>query len=139
MPSLRLIRVAAAVLCRNGRCLLTRRPPGSHLAGYWEFPGGKLEPGETPVQALHRELREELDIEVAQVKPLWTIVHEYSERHVELNFIAAQIVQGEPRTLASDALGWFTPSQMPSLPLLPADLVILDRLTAHVGEESGRE
>ncbi len=127
------------MLSRQGRCLLTRRPAGSHLAGYWEFPGGKLEPGESPLQALHRELREELDIEVAETESLWTIVHEYPERQVEIHFIAAQIVQGEPRLLAADALGWFTPSQMPALPLLPADLVILDRLRAHLGEGADRE
>lgn len=136
MSELPLIRVAAAILTKSGRCLLTQRPPGTHMSGYWEFPGGKLEIDETPELALARELSEELGIEIEPPTPLWTIVHEYPERIVELNFLAAKIRAGEPKALASSALGWYRPGEMPALPLLPADLEILAALSEFVATEA---
>ncbi|NJN64986.1 MAG: (deoxy)nucleoside triphosphate pyrophosphohydrolase [Acidobacteria bacterium] len=125
------IRVAAGVIAQDGRYLLTQRAPHTHMAGYWEFPGGKLEPGESPSDALARELREELGIEVDEIVPLWVVLHDYPERRVELNFLRARIASGEPR--AQDgvaAYGWYRPDEMPGLPILPADLPLVARLEA---------
>jgi mutator protein MutT len=132
------VRVVAAIIPQQGRCLLTRRPPGSHLAGYWEFPGGKIEAGENAAAALHRELLEELGVEVDAVELLWTIEHDYPEKRVELNFLAARIVTGIPQPLAASGIGWYHPREMRELPLLPADLVILERLEQFLLDEVSR-
>ncbi|RMG44200.1 MAG: (deoxy)nucleoside triphosphate pyrophosphohydrolase [Acidobacteria bacterium] len=121
-------RVVAAVIGRDGRYLLTLRPDGSHMASYWEFPGGKLEPGERPGEALRRELREEIGVDVEPGEELWRTEHRYPDRRVELLFLRARIVRGVPRPLEVAALGWFRPEQMPELPLLPADLPLAERL-----------
>jgi 8-oxo-dGTP diphosphatase len=124
-----LLRVAAGIVPQGDRYLLQRRPPGTHMAGYWEFPGGKLEEGETPAAALAREMREELGVEIDGVRPLWVIRHAYDDREVELHFLAARIAAGEPRALHAEAIGWYAPAAMPGLPILPADLEIVARLT----------
>jgi 8-oxo-dGTP diphosphatase len=124
-----LLRVAAGIVPQGDRYLLQRRPPGTHMAGYWEFPGGKLEEGETPAAALAREMREELGVEIDGVRPLWVIRHAYDDREVELHFLAARIVGGEPRAFHADAIGWYAPAAMAGLPILPADLEIVERLT----------
>ncbi|MBP7145905.1 MAG: PD-(D/E)XK nuclease family protein [Acidobacteria bacterium] len=123
------LKVAAAVIRRADTFLLCRRPEGTHLAGHWEFPGGKLEPGETPEQALRRECREELGVELDRVCELWTIRHDYGDREVELYFQSAELAAGsEPRALHAPEIGWYRPAEMPALPILPADLAIVDRL-----------
>ncbi|UCF67175.1 MAG: (deoxy)nucleoside triphosphate pyrophosphohydrolase [Acidobacteriota bacterium] len=122
------IRVAAAVVSRGNRFLLTLRPDGGHMAGYWEFPGGKVEPDETSEQALRRELREELGVELGYLHALTTFEHEYELRHVHLEFFKTEIVAGVPRPLEVAALGWFTSCQMPRLPLLPADVPLIQLL-----------
>ncbi len=131
------IRVAAGIVSKDGRFLLQRRPAGGHMAGYWEFPGGKLEPGESPADALAREMKEELAVEIDAVRPLWIVRYAYDDREVELHFLAARIASGEPAALHADAIGWFVPAEMPALPILPADLTVVARLEAGVpaGEE----
>lgn len=133
----RLLRVAAGIVPQDGRYLLQRRPAGTHMAGYWEFPGGKLEQGETPAAALAREMREELGVEIDGVRPLWVIRHAYDDREVELHFLAARIAAGEPRALQADAIGWYAPAAMPGLPILPADLEIVARLVPGLPDAEG--
>lgn len=128
------IQVVAAIVSRNGRFLLTRRLPGAHMAGYWEFPGGKIEDGETLEAALVRELREELGVGIAGVAALWTLEHEYPEKKVTLHFLRARIVGGELRPLEVADFGWFLPEEMEALPILPADLPVVARL-AELGDE----
>ena len=77
-----LVLVVAAVIVRGGRVLLSRRPPGKHLAGLWEFPGGKVEDGETPEAALAREVREELGVEIADPRPCAFVHHAYPEKRI---------------------------------------------------------
>jgi len=90
-------RVAAAVILRgNGDVLLAQRPTGKAYAGYWEFPGGKLEPGETPRHALDRELREELGLEVTHAAPWFMQRYDYPHADVELNFFRVFAWTGEP-------------------------------------------
>jgi 8-oxo-dGTP diphosphatase len=121
--------VAAAVIQQaDGRFLLGRRPPGGFYAGYWEFPGGKVEAGETPAEALARELDEELGITVERAYP-W-IVREFSYEHaqVRLHFFRVLEWRGALRDLQHDALAWQTPGAVNVAPLLPANTPVLAAL-----------
>jgi 8-oxo-dGTP diphosphatase len=123
------VRVAAAVILRpDGRCLLAQRPPGKPYAGYWEFPGGKLEPGETPAHALARELHEELGLDVVRAAP-W-IVQEfvYPHAHVELNFFRVFEWTGEPHGHDGQAFAWQRPGAFDVSPLLPANTRVIAAL-----------
>jgi len=125
--STEILLVAAAVVVQDGRVLLARRNAGSHLAGFWEFPGGKLEPGEDPAGALRRELREELGVESSVGPPFAFNYHDYGGQRVLL--LTYQVtLQGEPRALGCEELRWFTPDQIPSLATPEADVPIFERL-----------
>ena len=101
------VRVAAAVLFDSaGRVLIARRPPDKHMAGYWEFPGGKLDGDETGEQALARELREELGIELRRCHPLLQLRHDYGDRVVELEVFIVDEFGGEPAALEGQPLQW---------------------------------
>jgi 8-oxo-dGTP diphosphatase len=124
-----LVRVAAAVVLRDdGAVLLAQRPPGKAYAGYWEFPGGKLEPGESPRAALDRELAEELGILVRRAAP-W-IVQEfvYPHAHVELNFFRVFAFDGEPVGHDGQAFAWRRPGAFDVAPLLPANTRVMAAL-----------
>ena len=120
--------VAAALIRRGDRFLICRRPEQKARGGLWEFPGGKLEPGETPEQALIRECREELDITLA-VGPLFQdVTHVYPDLTVHLCLYEARIVCGGPRLLEHSALAWITPAEIDRYEFCPADTVLLERL-----------
>ena len=122
--------VVAAVIERDGCFLLTLRPAGTHLADYWEFPGGKCEPHETHAEALRRELREELDI-VAEVGALeFVATHAYPERTVALHFYRCTFV-GEPRAMIGQEMRWVARANLATLPFPDADLDLIARLTAE--------
>jgi 8-oxo-dGTP diphosphatase len=122
-------RVAAAVLVRgDGRVLLAQRPAGKPYAGYWEFPGGKLEPGETPRHALDRELHEELGITVRRASPWLTQEFVYPHAHVELNFFRVYAWDGELASHDGQAFQWQQPGRYTVSPLLPANTLILAAL-----------
>lgn len=129
------LRVAAAVVRRADRFLLTKRPEGSHGAGFWEFPGGKIEPGETAADALVREVAEELGSGFRPGVPLRQIHHDYPDRTVELEFLQGELTGAEPRPLEVADLGWFAPEEMPGLPILPADLPLVDDLLELLARE----
>jgi len=114
---------------RDGTVLLAQRLPGTPYPGYWEFPGGKLEPGESPAQALARELREELGIDVMRAVPWLTQRYVYPHAHVDLNFFRVFDWQGEPHGRDGQALAWQTPGAFDVTPLLPANAVVLRALT----------
>jgi 8-oxo-dGTP diphosphatase len=117
-----LIPVAAGVLADNdGRVLIARRPPGRHGAGFWEFPGGKIAPGETAEQALGRELQEEIGVTVERAEPIMTLRHAYPDRLVELHCWRVLEWIGEPRGLEGQSLQWLPPDQLMAAGLLPAD------------------
>ena len=123
------VRVVAAVIYdEQRRVLVTQRPAGKALAGQWEFPGGKLEPGEPEREALARELREELGLTVAAARPLQTLKHEYPERHVELSVWVVDRYEGVAAGLEGQPLRWEAPAALRALPLLPADLPVIDWL-----------
>ena len=124
----RRVEVAAAVLWRAGRFLLGQRAPGSFYAGYWEFPGGKVEAGETPRQALVRELGEELGIEVEQATPWICREHEYEHAHVRLHFFRVTAWRGELQDHVHSALAWQRPEAPEVGPMLPANAPVLRAL-----------
>lgn len=119
--------VVAAVAERDGRVMLCQRRPGVHNGLKWEFPGGKLEPGESPEAALARELREELDIEVAVGRVRDAIFYRYPDRDVLLLFYGCQIVRGEPRTLDCNAVAWAVPEALREYDFAGADAEFVRR------------
>jgi mutator protein MutT len=105
--------IALALVWRDGRVLVTRRPASAaHLPDVWEFPGGKCDEGETPRQAIIREAREELSIEVEIVGEYAPISHDYAVRRVTLHPFSCRIASGEPQPLSSAALRWITPQEL---------------------------
>ena len=122
-----LILVVAAVVVRRHRVLLTQRESGSHLAGYWEFPGGKIEAGEDPPTALRRELMEELGVDAVVEAPFAFNHHAYPGKRVLLLTYLARF-DGDPRKQECAALGWFTDDEVRALNMPPADGPILTRL-----------
>jgi 8-oxo-dGTP diphosphatase len=122
------ILVAAAVIERDGSYLVTRRQPGVHLAGHWEFPGGKCDPGERLDACLARELREELDVSVAVGNELLMTRHQYPDRCVELHFIRCDLT-AEPRPQLGQDMRWVPVAELKTLPFPPADAELIEILT----------
>lgn len=125
-----IVEVSAAVLTQpDGRVLLAQRPPGKVYAGYWEFPGGKVEPGESLEAALVRELHEELGIVVTRACRWITRVFEYPHAIVRLNFFRVFDWQGEPHPHEGQVFSWQQPDAVEVTPLLPANFPILKALS----------
>ena len=122
--------VAAAVIIRDGRVLLTRRGEGQHLAGMWEFPGVKLEAGESPEEALLRECQEECGIEVEVAEILEVTHHRYPEKEVLLLFYRCELRAGEVRHLQVADHAWVAPRDLDDYPLPPADERVVARIRA---------
>jgi mutator protein MutT len=134
--------VAAAVIDVAGRVLIAQRPPGKHLAGGWEFPGGKLEPGEDRRAGLARELREELGITLsAPPRPLIRVRHAYDYGDVLIDMWVVRQYSGEPRGLDGQALRWCKQDELESVELLPADgpIVAAMRLPERLSQASTSE
>ncbi|HET9700399.1 MAG TPA: Nudix family hydrolase [Burkholderiales bacterium] len=128
-PARGVVDVAAAVVLRpDGSFLLARRPPGKVYAGYWEFPGGKVEPGEAPAHALSRELHEELGIEVDLAYPWVTREYVYPHAAVRLHFFRVLRWHGEPHGRENQALAWERREATSVEPLLPANAPVLAAL-----------
>ena len=113
--------VAAVVIDAQGRVLIAQRPKKKHLAGGWEFPGGKLEAGEERLAGLARELREEIGIAIAAPRPLIRVRHAYPTREILLDVWVVRRYSGEPRGLEGQALRWCPQQDLASADLLPAD------------------
>src|SRR4051812_45915990 len=121
------LRVAAAILLRQGLVLLARRAPGRSLAGYWEFPGGKIEADETPEAALARELREEFSVEVRVGAFLAANVHRYPTVEVELLAYWTEHVAGDFVLRDHDEIRWVPPTELATFTLSPADIPFVDK------------
>jgi mutator protein MutT len=126
------IVVVAAVIETNERFLVTRRQAGVHLAGLWEFPGGKIDPDESHAAALKRELKEELDAEIEVADCLYTTVHAYDDRTVELHFYHCSL-KGEARPLIGQEMRWVLRAELPTLGFPPADNELIEILTKSAG------
>ena len=118
-----LLVAACALVDADGRVLMCQRPEGKALAGLWEFPGGKLEPGETPEACLIRELREELGIEVAAacLAPFVFASHSYDDFHLLMPLYLCRRWEGTVRAIEHPQIRWVRPNQMTDLPMPPAD------------------
>lgn len=123
--------VACALIDADGRVLLAQRPEGKPMAGLWEFPGGKVEPDETPEATLIRELREELGIDVtaACLAPLTFASHAYAEFHLLMPLYVCRRWTGTPRGLDGQQLKWVWPKSLRDYPMPPADLPLIAPLT----------
>jgi len=119
--------VAAAIVERDGRFLLTRRLKGTHLAGTWEFPGGKCDPGESLEDCLAREMMEELAVECAVGRSILVTRHAYAERTVELHFFAATLF-GDPAPQLGQEMRWASRAELGTLPFPEADRELIHLL-----------
>jgi 8-oxo-dGTP diphosphatase len=129
------VEVAVGVLMNDvGAVLLGQRPVGKPYAGYWEFPGGKIESGETLFAALSRELLEEIDVRIDDAEEFMVLEHDYPHAYVRLHVCLVKSWQGQPRGLENQALGWLNIKNIDQLniagfdPVLPATLPILEKL-----------
>ncbi len=120
--------VSAAVVEREGRLLVAQRLEGTHLAGHWEFPGGKCEPGEEVRACLARELREELGVGASVGEEVLRTLYAYADRRLELVFFRCEI-DGEPRPLLGQEIRWVAREELPLLRFPPADAELIRMLT----------
>lgn len=118
-----MIVVAAGIVSRNGKIMLCQRRPGDRLALKWEFPGGKLESGESPQQALERELREELAIETRTGR-IFDAHHTAGDREILVLFFRSELISGEPQTIECNAVHWVEPAELTGYDLAPADMEV---------------
>jgi len=125
-----LLVAACALIDSDGRILLAQRPEGKSLAGLWEFPGGKVEPGETPEECLVRELEEELGIKtkVACLAPLTFASHSYDTFHLLMPLYVCRRYEGIPQSREGQALKWVKPMQLRDYPMPPADEPLIPML-----------
>ena len=124
-----MIVVVAAVIEENGRFCLTRRQPGVHLAGMWEFPGGKIDRDEAHADALKREIREELDADVVVGELIFHTEHAYDDRTIALFFYRCALA-GTPRPLLGQEMRWVPREELPRLGFPPADEELIEMLTS---------
>ena len=126
--SLPRVVVTAAVIERDGRYLVTRRLRGTHLEGYWEFPGGKCDADEPLVACLEREIAEELDTRARVGDEIHRVAHEYRERIVELHFFRCELL-GEPRPALGQEMRWVARAELAALEFPPADAELIVMLS----------
>jgi len=124
---MRTLTVAAGICLQNARVLLSRRPEGKHLGGLWEFPGGKIEPGEHPEAALARELAEELGVQVRTTRPYSFGMHQEPQLRVVLLFFWITIA-GTPRALEGNPVHWWPLHELDTAPMPPADRPVITQL-----------
>lgn len=126
--------VVAALISRDGRFLICQRAPGWNLELHWEFPGGKIEEGETPKEALVRECREELGTEIAPGRELMQVEHFYPDQDIHLTFFAARIASGEPQKIEHKEIRWITADDLIDYRFCPAD----ESFVAYLRSAKGR-
>jgi 8-oxo-dGTP diphosphatase len=123
--------VVAGLIVRDGVVLITQRRADQALPLQWEFPGGKVEPGEAPTAALERELREEIGVQV-EVGKVWDVLfHAYETFDLVMLVYACRLVEGEPRAVEVADLAWVAPRELPAWDILPADRPLVDRLVSE--------
>jgi len=127
-----MLTVVAALIEHEGKILACQRKRGQRFELMWEFPGGKVEPGESPEQALARELREELGVEATIGREVFRAKHTYAEMRqpIEILFFAASAARDAIRNLEFEQLAWRAPESLPELPFLPADRELIEKLAS---------
>lgn len=132
-----LLVVAAALINRDGNILLARRPEGKSMAGLWEFPGGKIEPGETPEHALQRELQEELQIMVTKsdMKPITFASHAYEKFHLFMPLFGIETWNGTPKPAENQMLEWVAPQNLHRYPAPEADIPLFAFLRQYLEDK----
>lgn len=120
--------VTAAILEDNGKYLIARRGPGQNLEGFWEFPGGKVEPGELLEECLVREIKEELNLDIEVLNKFHEVVHNYDKGTIKLVAFTTKIISGDLSLNVHDEVRWVLPGEMLTLQLAPADVPIAERL-----------
>ena len=118
--------VTAGLILRDGKILITRRPKGSHLEGYWEFPGGKQEENESLPSCLEREMQEELRISVRVEKYLLKVDHEYETKFISLHLFQCAWLSGTPTPIGCDEIRWVRPDELTDYQFPPPDIRILE-------------
>ena len=129
----RVIEVSAGLIFREGRLLIAQRPEGTHLAGYWEFPGGKREDGETFEECLVRELREELGVEVSVGARIESIRHDYPGKSVRIDFFTCRLQEEEPASKEGQSLRWIQVEELGDFSFPDADAHLIERLKRDSG------
>ena len=124
------VEVVAAVIRKDGKILITQRPADVHLAMLWEFPGGKVEPGESLESALRREIREELSVDIVVGDEFYSVEHEYPGNSVRLHFFNCGIAEGRPEALGVADLRWVLPAELDRFEFPPADAKLIEKLRA---------
>jgi len=119
--------VVAAIIKQGSTILATQRGYGDHKDG-WEFPGGKIEPGETAEQALTREIQEELDITISIARHVVDVSYDYPKFHLEMSCFLCTITDGTPRLVEHEAARWLLPSKIDTVDWLPADVLVVNAL-----------
>ena len=132
------IKVVAAIICndmeRKNMIFATARGYGD-LKGGWEFPGGKVEPGETPQQALKREIMEELSTEIKVGELIDTIEYDYPTFHLSMDCFWAEVITGQLELKEAEAAKWLTKAQLESVAWLPADITLIDKIRQYMNED----
>ncbi len=129
MSEKRIIEVVGAIIKDGVRYLVGQRPANKSQGGLWEFMGGKIEPGETPEQALARECREELDLEIENERVIDSVVHEYQDKTIRLTLISCTPASGSvPRALEHQQIRWVAPADMASMDFAAADRELIAKL-----------
>ena len=126
------IRVAAAIIYADGKFLLSKRKEDQHQGGKWEFPGGKIETGETIEAALARELNEELAVRVTEQSHFHSLDFEYPEKHVSLVFQLVSGFEGTARGVEGQEVAWFSKAQLADLTFPDANVPVLDKIAAEL-------
>ena len=127
-----MVEVAAALIRRNGSFLICRRPPGKSRALLWEFVGGKVESGETVENAVIRECKEELDVDIKVNEIFYDVVHEYPDMKIHLTLFDAEILSGEPKLLEHIDMKWTDKYETDNFEFCPADNEILEYIKANL-------
>lgn len=120
-----MVEVTAAIICKRGRVLICQRPADKRCGLLWEFPGGKLEEGETGEQCIRRECREELAAKLAEIRPFAEVVYEYPGYAVHIQFYTAKLAAGEPVRREHAAFRWIKPEEAAEIEFCPADAKML--------------